>query len=175
MSSHDQEDDTISLLLVQRLKMEWKLAKANNADKDRLFTLMFDPDNKLYWYALIRGISDDYESGQYLISIKLSTGYPAKSPVVRWLTPQGRFEVDTPICLNITSYHSDTNNVAWRLISIVQALISMLFEYQPGIGAINPEDSRASSEAKRKFALESADYNLKHNSEIVDRCNLALQ
>lgn len=42
--------------------------------------------------------------------IYLSNEYPIKPPNLYFTTPNGRFEINTKICLNITKFHPESWN-----------------------------------------------------------------
>ena len=155
-------------LFVKRLKAELREAKINNKKREgRIFLLSPDPDNLLIWYGFIIGMDGDYTGGQYLVEFKLKETYPLDSPVVKFITPNGRFQCDVNICTTATHYHNNENNAAWNLMAQMQGIISMMPYFEPGIGGIN-----ASSEEKKCLAIESVSYNglnLK-NKKIIDTC-----
>jgi len=63
-------------------------------------------DNLFDWHFTIRGLDEsDYEGGLYHGRIILPPSYPHKPPDIMLLTENGRFELNTKICLSITSYH----------------------------------------------------------------------
>lgn len=49
----------------------------------------------------------DFDGGIYHGRILLSSEYPFKPPNIIFLTKNGRFEVDTKICLSISAYHPE--------------------------------------------------------------------
>ncbi|KAF5762943.1 putative ubiquitin-conjugating enzyme E2, ubiquitin-conjugating enzyme/RWD [Helianthus annuus] len=64
---------------------------------------------KIYeWHFAIRGLSDiEFEGGIYHGRIQLPSEYPFKPPSFMLLTPNGRYETQTKICLSISNHHPD--------------------------------------------------------------------
>lgn len=96
------------------------------------------------------------------------------------ITPSGRFQVNTRLCLSISDFHPDTWNPSWTVSTIIMGLISFmngeykfkliffLNEYSsisetaPTLGSINSSDSD-----RRALARRSIQFNLA-NKEFVD-------
>jgi ubiquitin-conjugating enzyme E2 J1 len=55
--------------------------------------------------------------------IILPTEYPMKPPNIIILTPNGRFETNTKICLSISGYHPETWQPSWSIRTALKALI----------------------------------------------------
>ncbi len=109
-------------------------------------------DNLFDWHATIRGPPDTaFEGGVYHLRILLSPQYPFKPPNVVFLTPNGRFQLNTKICLSMSAYHPEMWQPAWGVRTILEALI--VFLPTPGEGAVGaldwPDDER------RRLAKES--------------------
>jgi ubiquitin-protein ligase len=105
---------------------------------DKNFKIYVSDQNLMDWYILYSNIDDDrFKNGEYLLHIKLQEGYPFKPPEFKWLTPNGRFEINTKICYNISSYHEEQWNPLWRMRTIIIGILSMLLEKNTvGIGHI---------------------------------------
>ncbi len=70
-------------------------------------------DDMHTWHFTISGPKEtDFESGIYHGKIELPIDYPLKPPNIYFLTMNGRFEVNTKICLNITKFHPELWNPA---------------------------------------------------------------
>ena len=77
------------------------------------------------WHFTIRGPpGTDYEGGIYHGVIQFPENYPLKPPSVKFLTPNGRFEVNTNICLTFTNFHPEYWQPAWTIRTIMIGLIS---------------------------------------------------
>jgi ubiquitin-protein ligase len=105
---------------------------------DKNFKIYVSDQNLMDWYILYSNIDDDrFKNGEYLLHIKLQEGYPFKPPEFKWLTPNGRFEINTKICYNISTYHEEQWNPLWRMRTIIIGILSMLLEKNTvGIGHI---------------------------------------
>ena len=66
------------------------------------------------WMFAVRGPrGTDFEGGIYLGRISLPADYPFKPPTFMLLTPSGRWEVNTKICLSISSHHPEHWQPSW--------------------------------------------------------------
>jgi ubiquitin-conjugating enzyme E2 J1 len=127
--------------------------------------LSLDPSDQYYaaplendmfeWHFTIRGAPEtDFVGGLYHGRILLPPDYPFKPPHIVFLTPSGRFETNTKICLSFSAFHPELWQPAWGIRLILEALISFLPTAADGaIGAL------AWSAAERKrLAKKSVDY-----------------
>jgi ubiquitin-conjugating enzyme E2 J1 len=89
-----------------------------------------------------------------LFGFPTATDYPLKPPDILFLNKNGRFEINTKICLSITGFHSETWSPSWNVRSILEALIA--FMPTPGNGAIGALNS--SKEERQVFAKRSHTY-----------------
>lgn len=97
-------------------------------------------DEMFEWHFTIRGPpGTDYEGGIYHGIITFPETYPFKPPSVQFLTPNGRFEVNTKICLTFTNFHPELWQPAWTVRTILIGLISYIpvEEENMSIGSIN--------------------------------------
>mmetsp|Transcript_1067 Transcript_1067/g.2589 ORF Transcript_1067/g.2589 Transcript_1067/m.2589 type:complete len:370 (+) Transcript_1067:145-1254(+) len=112
-------------------------------------------DNMFDWHFVIRGpVGTDFEGGVYHGRIILPNDYPFKPPSIMILTENGRWEVNTKICLSISAYHPEDWQPAWGIRTILEALIS--FMTTPGEGAVGALDY--SSQERQRLATESQSY-----------------
>jgi len=96
-------------------------------------------DDMFEWHFTIRGAEEtDFEGGLYHGRILLPPEYPFKPPHIIFLTPSGRFETNTKICLSFSAYHPELWQPAWGIRLILEALISFL--PTPSDGAIGSLD-----------------------------------
>mmetsp|Transcript_7947 Transcript_7947/g.19744 ORF Transcript_7947/g.19744 Transcript_7947/m.19744 type:complete len:387 (-) Transcript_7947:325-1485(-) len=103
------------------------------------------------WHFTIRGaVGTDFEGGIYHGRILLPAEYPYKPPHIVFLTPSGRFETNTKVCLSFSAYHPELWQPAWGIRLILEALISFL--PTPGDGAIGALDYKP-EERKRLAKL----------------------
>lgn len=109
-------------------------------------------DNIFEWLFVIRGAwGSEFEGGIYHGRILMPAEYPFKPPAFVMMTPSGRFETKTKICLSISSYHPESWQPSWSVQSALVALIA--FMQTPGNGAIGSMDS--SVEDRKEMATES--------------------
>jgi ubiquitin-conjugating enzyme E2 J1 len=96
-------------------------------------------DNLFEWHFTIRGSSDSiYSDGVYHGRLVFPTQYPLKPPSVIMLTPNGRFDVNTRICLSISDYHPETWLPSWSIRTALLAIITfMVTETDGAIGALD--------------------------------------
>lgn len=125
-----------------------------------------DETNPLIWYFLIKGQKNtDYHNGEYIGKIVHSPKYPAEPPDYYMMTPSGRYNVGTKICLTNSSYHRGDWSSTWNIQSILIAFYSIwLDDKEHGISHIVD-----SSENRKRMATESIAYNLKNNKDIYDK------
>jgi len=107
------------------------------------------------WHFTIRGADEtDFEGGVYHGRIILPAEYPFKPPHIMFLTPSGRFETNTKVCLSFSAYHPELWQPAWGIRLILEALISFL--PTPADGAIGALDW--TSAERKKLAKKSVNY-----------------
>eukprot|EP00045_Choanoeca_perplexa_P013455 m.152767 g.152767 ORF g.152767 m.152767 type:complete len:217 (-) comp16363_c1_seq28:2488-3138(-) len=109
------------------------------------------------WHYAVSGLKDcPYEGGVYHGKLVFPEQYPMKPPAIYMLTPNGRFQVNTRLCLSISDFHPETWNPAWTVETILHGLVSFMLEEAPTAGSI------ASTTAQRKeLARKSLLHNLK--------------
>ncbi|GAU95424.1 hypothetical protein RvY_07043 [Ramazzottius varieornatus] len=125
-------------------------------------------DNLFEWHFTIRGPAETaFENGLYHGRIVLPADYPMKPPNIIILTPNGRFETNTKICLSISGYHPETWQPSWSIRTALKALIG--FMPTPGNGAIGSQD--LSDDRRKALALTSRSWTCpeckQSNSEIL--------
>ena len=136
--------------------------------------LALDPSDQYYaaplendmfeWHFTIRGAEGtDFEGGIYHGRILLPPEYPYKPPHIMFLTPSGRFETNTKICLSFSAFHPELWQPAWGIRLILEALISFL--PTPGDGAIGALDY--TPEERRKLAKQSQSFVCPHCGPVA--------
>eukprot|EP00043_Microstomoeca_roanoka_P027003 m.13282 g.13282 ORF g.13282 m.13282 type:complete len:327 (-) comp7208_c0_seq1:106-1086(-) len=109
-------------------------------------------DNLFEWHFTIRGPSaTEFEGGVYHGIIRLPPEYPMKPPAILFLTPNGRFQTNTRVCLSISDFHPESWQPAWTIRTVLVAL--MAFLPSPSRGAVGSID--CSKEERRKLARQS--------------------
>jgi len=80
-------------------------------------------DNIFDWHCTIRGPKDtEFEGGLYHCRILLPAEYPFRPPSLMLLTPNGRFELNTKICISFTNYHEELWQPAWGVRTAIVGL-----------------------------------------------------
>ncbi|KAL3069768.1 hypothetical protein niasHS_016002 [Heterodera schachtii] len=116
------------------------------------------PSNILEWHYVVSGAPDTpYEGGYYHGKLIFPQDFPFRPPAIYMITPSGRFQTNTRLCLSISDFHPDTWNPSWSVSTIIMGLISFMNENSPTLGALVSTD-----EEKRVFALRSRELNLKN-------------
>ncbi len=125
-----------------------------------------DESNPLIWYFLIIGQKGtDYHKGEYIGKIVHSPKYPAEPPDYYMLTPSGRYNVGSKICLTNSSYHKGDWSSTWNILSILIAFYSIwLDDKEHGISHITDTPSN-----RKRMAAESIEYNKKNNKAIYEK------
>jgi ubiquitin-conjugating enzyme E2 J1 len=126
------------------------------------FNLLGSPLQRVLYFTLsflrhftIRGAEGtDFEGGIYHGRILLPPEYPFKPPHIILLTPSGRFETNTKVCLSFSAYHPELWQPAWGIRLILEALISFL--PTPADGAVGALDW--SSTERKRLAAKSVHY-----------------
>ena len=118
-----------------------------------------DDANMRHLYFLIEGPTDSpFLGGEYVLRVELPNDYPMSAPVIRMLTPTGRFEVDKPICTTFTHYHPESWSPTYNFSNILVSFVSFMLEKQEhgktSIGSMYATDAE-----QRSFAADSKNWN----------------
>lgn len=109
---------------VKRILQEVKEMQNNPSDEYMSLPL---EDNIFEWQFAIRGPREtEFEGGIYHGRIQLPPDYPLKPPSFMLLTPNGRFETQTKICLSISNYHPEHWQPSWSVRAALVALIAFM-------------------------------------------------
>ncbi|KZC04491.1 PREDICTED: ubiquitin-conjugating enzyme E2 J2-like [Dufourea novaeangliae] len=115
------------------------------------------PSNILEWHYVVKGPEKTpYEGGFYHGKLIFPGEFPFQPPSIYMSTPNGRFKVNTRLCLSISDFHPDTWNPAWSVSTILIGLLSFMIEKSPTLGSINTSDYK-----KKQLAAQSLEYNLR--------------
>lgn len=133
-------------------------------------------DNLFEWHFTIRGPPDsEFDGGIYHGRIILPNEYPMKPPNIILLTPNGRFEINTKICLSISGHHPETWQPSWSIRTALLALIA--FMPTPGNGTAGsidytPEERKILAKKSRQwYCTLCGKPNLKDSSECQTNNN----
>lgn len=108
------------------------------------------------WYFVFHSMKDTLYTGYYLGKIVFPYNYPYKPPALYMLTPNGRFQVNTRLCLSMSDYHPESWNPFWSVSTVLQGFLSFMQEEQSTYGSII-----CSTQKRKQFALESLEWNLR--------------
>ncbi|KAK4483309.1 hypothetical protein RD792_010495 [Penstemon davidsonii] len=109
-------------------------------------------ENIFEWQFAFRGPRDsEFEGGIYHGRIQLPADYPFKPPSFMLLTPNGRFETQTKICLSISNHHPEHWQPSWSVRTALVALIAFM-PTSPN-GALGSLDY--TKEERRALAIKS--------------------
>lgn len=134
---------------VKRILQEVKEMQSNPSDDFMSLPL---EENIFEWQFAIRGPRDtEFEGGIYHGRIQLPAEYPFKPPSFMLLTPNGRFETQTKICLSISNHHPEHWQPSWSVRTALVALIAFM-PTSPN-GALGSLDYK--KEERRALAIKS--------------------
>ncbi|KAI6242612.1 UBIQUITIN-CONJUGAT-2 domain-containing protein [Aphelenchoides fujianensis] len=111
----------------------------------------------LEWHYVIFGAPDTpYDGGYYHGKFVFPADFPFRPPSIYMITPSGRFQTNTRLCLSISDFHPDTWNPSWTVSSILTGLMSFMNETAQTLGSIN-----TTTQEKKLLARRSREYNLR--------------
>uniref|UniRef100_A0A914HFA5 Ubiquitin-conjugating enzyme E2 J2 n=2 Tax=Globodera TaxID=31242 RepID=A0A914HFA5_GLORO len=119
------------------------------------------PSNILEWHYVVTGAPETpYEGGYYHGKLIFPQDFPFRPPSIYMITPSGRFQTNTRLCLSISDFHPDTWNPSWSVSTIIMGLISFMNENSPTLGSLVTSDGekRALAKRSREFNLKSAQF-----------------
>ncbi|WBW72477.1 ubiquitin conjugating enzyme E2 Ubc6 [Schizosaccharomyces osmophilus] len=121
------------------------------------------PENILEWHYIVTGPPDTpYEGGQYHGTLIFPSEYPFKPPAIRMITPSGRFQTNTRLCLSFSDFHPKSWNPAWMVSTILVGLVSFMTSDEITTGGIvTPESTR------KAYAKDTKRFNLMNNPKFV--------
>jgi ubiquitin-conjugating enzyme E2 J2 len=127
---------------------------------DPIITVAPNESNILEMHYVLEGSSDTpYQGGVYHGKLIFPKEYPLKPPGVIMLTPSGRFQPNRRLCLSMSDFHPESWNPMWSISTILRGLYSFMIESNPTLGSIE-----TSTATKKRFALSSLEYNIKHDA-----------
>lgn len=112
--------------------------------------------NILEWRFAIFDLPDPYLGGVYHGKIVFPPEYPLRPPSIQMLTPSGRFQTNTKICMSMTDFHPESWNPAWRVETVLLGLVSFMLDAADPATAGGLNDSVA---ARRVHAIRSFSFN----------------
>lgn len=156
----------MSRLFFKRLHKEIQLYQKDNF---MMPNLILKPSDDLgVWYFVVYDLKDtEYAEGIYLGTVLVGPKYPLSPPDFKFLSLNGRFEINKKLCTSFTGYHQELYSASWNISAMCCGLISFLTdnyesEASKGIGGIY-----STPEYKKQIAKESRNY-IKNNKVIFD-------
>lgn len=142
-------------------RMQKEIEKISTSPTEGIYAAP-NEDNILVWDYCLKGAKDTtFEGGYYHGRLLFRPNFPFSPPTIYMITPNGRFEVNTPLCLSISDFHPESWNPAWTISSILIGLLSFMNENSCSEGSIRTNKSK-----RKKLAQESLKFNLKDESFI---------
>jgi len=115
--------------------------------------------NILEWHYVLKGPPDTpYFGGEYHGKLIFPSEYPFKPPSIRMITPNGRFQVDTRLCLSMSDFHPGTWNPSWSVATILNGLLSFMSQDESTTGSIV-----TTAYEKTIYATRSHVFNMKNS------------
>ncbi|CCD73701.1 UBC core domain-containing protein [Caenorhabditis elegans] len=161
---------TASSSAVRRLQKDY--AKLMQDPVDGIKALP-NEDNILEWHYCLRGSPDTpFYGGYYWGKVIFKENFPWSPPAITMITPNGRFQTNTRLCLSISDYHPESWNPGWTVSAILIGLHSFMNENSPAAGSIagTPQDQRMYAAASKEFNVKVYNWNLAGNPH----CNFFL-
>lgn len=88
-----------------------------------------DDHDMLHVYFLLRGPRKTlFAGGMFMGEIVFPEQYPMKPPLIRLITPNGRFIPNERICASFTNYHPESWMSSWTLATLLVAFLSFFLE-----------------------------------------------
>jgi ubiquitin-conjugating enzyme E2 J2 len=144
-------------MALTRLRREY-----SNIQSEKIPHIVARPteSNLLVWHYVLHDLPHEtaYCGGVYWGKLVFPREYPLKPPAIYMLTPSGRFETNTRLCLSMSDFHPESWNPSWRIESILIGLVSfMLDTAEPRTtGGVHTTSKKRRSLAKAAFDFNVA-------------------
>ncbi|KAF9116565.1 Ubiquitin-conjugating enzyme E2 6 [Mortierella sp. AM989] len=113
--------------------------------------------NILEWHYVLKGPPETpYYGGEYHGKLVFPADYPFKPPSIRMMTPNGRFQTDTRLCLSMSDFHPGTWNPSWSVATILNGLLSFMSQEESTTGSITASHYERTVLAHRSHAFNIA-------------------
>ena len=129
------------------------------------FKVMPMEDNFYEWRFVVHNLPADcpYHGGVYQGTIYFPAEYPLRPPSIVMLTPNGRFQVNTRLCLSATEFHPESWSPSWGCDTLLKGFLSFwLDESDPetfGTVQFPSNDASLISKQRKKLAKDSMAFN----------------
>ena len=125
-------------------------------------------DDPTIWIGLIENVNGDdneFTGGEYLFEVRATKDYPYKTPEFTILTPNGIYNPDKKVCINIGVYHTNNWPASLGMGGFAAQLPNGLIGWKTlgsGINLVNH------SNYPKKIAIDKLK-NLASNSRVFNR------
>lgn len=129
---------------------------------------MMSPNDARIWYALLGnfdGNDGEFAGGQYLVRIEAPKDFPFKPPWFYFMTPNGVYDTEKKVCIDIGGYHADNYRATLGMPGFTLQLVNGMICYKDLGGGISLLATNVAT--KRGLATASSAYNLEHHADIV--------
>jgi len=129
-------------------------------------------DKVRVWYVLLHGVTgdkDEFVGGEYLVRIEFPDKFPIEPPWFFFMTPNGVYNPETKVCINIGGYHKDQYRAALGARGFIKQLVSGLIGWETLDGGINLIDTTVKQ--KQTLANDSVLYNALNNAAWLCKIN----
>ena len=135
-----------------------------NKKPGHLFYLQPLPGDMYTWHFTFIGQKDTpYHNGLYHGKICLPSDYPLSPPDIYYLNENGRYKINSKICLTITSHHKESWTPAWTLRTMMEAICAYFLVDDSGIGSI-----RNNADTRKKLAAKTRDFKCSHCGYLTE-------
>ena len=140
-----------------------------------------EPDEKniLRWHYAIKGPTDTpFEGGVYVGKLIFPPEYPMKAPSIYMLTPSGRFQINTKLCMSMSDFHPESWNPMWSVATIIQGVQSFMASSELTTGGLKSPESehkrlaKLSMEYNNKMFASLFGGNIQEALEIADKVRI---
>lgn len=135
-----------------------------------------EDDDLTTWYVMLFGFTgnhDEFAGGEYLVKIKLPPEFPFKPPEFYFMTPNGVYDIDKEVCINIGSFHASNYPAVLGVAGFCEQLISGMIGWESLGEGINLLDT--SIDDKKSMAAASREFNRNVYPTIVDKIESAFK
>ena len=162
--STSNSSPVLSRLFLKRIQGDVK-----DLDRNRMEFVqgIQDENNIKLFYFMLRPRELPYIGGLFIGKIELPDDYPKTPGSFYMLTPNGRFTINSKICLTNSSYHRESWTPIWSIRNTIVG-ISSIFVADDTTGISHIKDTK---ENRERYTCESIQYNLTHYGDIFKRFN----
>jgi ubiquitin-protein ligase len=160
----------MSKSFIKRITKEIQLYEKDNFTFPNL--ILKPSDDLSIWYFVVYNLDSetDFFGGVYIGKVIIPCNYPFSPPDFKFLTPSGRFTINTKLCTSFTGYHKELYSPSWNIASMCTGLISFMTDSQDSLESQGIGGIVTSKTERKKIADNSREYiyKNKHIKEIFD-------